>query len=198
MLNSLVSKFNIRIKYQTKAGRKENVLTEEEKEWLVNFFDRADITYTTPGRKDHVYIGKLDGIKKFVQKRYLLWTIRDILEIANGSQEEGVSDTFCFEFDKGLTFRQLYGFFKYHKQYVYNKNIPQSSCLCEVCENVVLLSKGINKALISDEKALPTNPHELVEKFSCDSSSRICMFENCEKCNTSQLSIDDFKNAENV
>ena len=34
------------------------VLSEEEKEWLLTFFDRLDITYINPDRKDNVYIGK--------------------------------------------------------------------------------------------------------------------------------------------
>ena len=97
-----------------------------------------------------------------------------------------------------MTFRQLYEFLKSHKEYVFNKNIPQSSCLCEICENIVFVAKGINKALIYNEKALPTNPHDIVEKLSCDSSSQLCMLETCETCETSHLSINDFKNGENI
>ena len=31
---------------ENKAGRKKNELIQEEREWLENFFERADITYT--------------------------------------------------------------------------------------------------------------------------------------------------------
>ena len=31
-----------------------------------------------------------------------------------------------------------------NKQYIYNKNIPHTSCLCDTCEKSVLLAKGIN------------------------------------------------------
>ena len=48
------------------------VLSEEEKEWLLTFFDRPDIKYIKPDRKDNVYIGKENGIRKYVQKCYLL------------------------------------------------------------------------------------------------------------------------------
>ena len=161
--------------------------------------DGADITYTTPGRKDHVYVGKLDGVKQYSQKKYLLWTIIDILQIANGNQEVVFDEnTFHESFGKKLTYRQLYYFLKFHKQYVFNINIPQASCLCEICENVVFVAKGINKSLTSNEKALPTNPHDIVEKLSCDSSSKSCMLGTCEVCGECNLSIDDFKNGDNT
>ena len=41
----------------------------------------------------------------------------------------------------------MYNFIKGHKEYVYNKYIPQQTCLCEICENVVLLAEGINKLI---------------------------------------------------
>ena len=49
-----------------------------------------------PGRKDHVYVGKKDGVKVYEQKRYLLWKIRDLHEIANGRSgiEEASEDSF--------------------------------------------------------------------------------------------------------
>ena len=33
----------------------------------MDVFECSDMTYTTPGRKDNVYIGKIDGEKTFVQ-----------------------------------------------------------------------------------------------------------------------------------
>ena len=65
-------------------------------------------------------------------------------------------------------------------QSLYSTEIPHSNCLCEICENVVYLSK----ALAQNGKDLPSNPHDLVEKFSCDSSKRECMYTNeCDVCN---------------
>ena len=67
-----------------KQGRPENELSPEETEWLIKFMDRPDITYTNPGKKDQRYVGKENGKIKFVPIRYLLWTIRDLLDIING------------------------------------------------------------------------------------------------------------------
>ena len=46
--------------------------------------DRHDITYTNPGEKDQLYIGKENGKSKFVPIYYPLWKIRDLLETING------------------------------------------------------------------------------------------------------------------
>ena len=82
--------------FQRKEGKKKDELSDEELKWLKEFLDRPDISYMNPGRKDHVYVGKKDGVKVYEQKRYLLWKIRDLHEIANGSSgiEEAGEDSF--------------------------------------------------------------------------------------------------------
>ena len=62
IISALANKFELRIKpTQSKAGRPKNELTESGKEWVKNFLDKPDITYVTPGRKDHRYVEKVDG-----------------------------------------------------------------------------------------------------------------------------------------
>ena len=63
------------------------------------------MTYTNPERKDDVYIGKLNGQKQFVQKRYLLWTLRDVLGIVNNKD-----DGFYVKFQCDLSFAVFYQF----------------------------------------------------------------------------------------
>ena len=83
------------------------------------------------------------------------------------------------KFDKKLSFTKLYNFLKFNKQYIWNRHIPESSCLCEVCENVCLFAKGINKSL---KLKLPTNPHDLIELCYCDSGQSECMDSSCDCC----------------
>ena len=54
---------------KNKAGRKKNELSQEEREWLENVLETADITYTTPGRHDTVYVGIDHGKRQYKQKR---------------------------------------------------------------------------------------------------------------------------------
>ena len=93
-----------------------------------------------PGKKDHVYVGRSNEERKYEQKRYLLWPLRDFLNILNTPK----NDSYVTSYGEELPFSVLYRFLKAHKQYTFNKNIPQNACLCEICENVVLLSKGVS------------------------------------------------------
>ena len=135
--------FNLR---KSARGRPHKGLNEVEKRWLIEFLVRADLTYTNPGRKD-VYIGKENPEWIYKQRLYLLWNLRDIIDIANGTGKIEIANSFIQTFNKSLTFSQLYDFLKTHKKYSYNKNIPHDSCLCDICENCVLLAKGLNKKI---------------------------------------------------
>ena len=121
-------------------------------------------------------------MSKYVQKQYLLWTLRDILDIINENEIVGFHNdetSFVDKFDKKLSFTKLYNFLKFNKQYIWNRHIPESSCLCKVCENVCLFAKGINKSL---KLKLPTNPHDLIELCSYDSGQSECMDSSCDYC----------------
>ena len=74
-IKSLASKFNVKIQLAEKARGKKNGLSEEENQCVTNFLNRADISDTTTGRKDNIYLSKFNKVKKFAQKCYLLWTI---------------------------------------------------------------------------------------------------------------------------
>ena len=80
VISALANKFKMRIKsIQSKSGRPKNELTESEKEWFKSVLDKLDITYVTPGQKDHRYVGKVDaGKSHYVQKRYFMWTLYDL------------------------------------------------------------------------------------------------------------------------
>ena len=53
--------------------------------------------------------------------------------------------------------------------------------MCDICENCVLLAKGLNKKL---EEPLRTNPHDLVKKFAYDLNIKKCALNQCESCSS--------------
>ena len=56
----------------------------KKKEFLPTFLKSEDISYTMPGTKDQVYIGKdPDGQHMYKPKHCLLWTLREILAMFN-------------------------------------------------------------------------------------------------------------------
>ena len=162
IIQSLASKYQIRIKMHENRGRPRKELSEEKKDWMIEFLSRSDMTYTNPGRQDNVYIGKVDGERKYLPRQYLLWTLKDLLDIINGSELH--SSNFVPTFSEKLSFSPLYDFIKSHKQFVCNKNMPHTSCLCDTCQNIVLLAKGLNKYKRRTASArLPETPHDIVE-----------------------------------
>ena len=152
-----------------KGGRPQRNHTEEQKQWLRKVLNHFDLSMINPDKKDNVYIGKVDGKRRYEQKRYLLWPMRDILNIFNMSDAE---ESYAQAFDDKLPFMMLHRFLNEHKQYLYNKRIPHNTCLCEICENTVLLSKGIAPAFPSN---IPTDPHTIAEHYSCHSGAAQCM-----------------------
>ena len=86
VIGRLAEKYKMRIALALKRGRKYEDLASEQIEQLKKFLDKLDMIYINPGKKDHVYVGKKDGVSQYTQKQYLLWTLRDILEILNGNE----------------------------------------------------------------------------------------------------------------
>ena len=148
-----------------------------------------------PGKNDNVCIGKTNGSRVYEQKRYLLWPIRDILEILNGNSLSEES-TFVSTFDTELSFSLFYRFLKMHKQYIYNSKITHNSCLCEICENASLLGKGLDNG--SKRVQISTDPRGIVERYSCDDEAKDCMFGNCNTCQLHGLSETDVITENNV
>ena len=99
-------------------------------------------------------------------------------------------DTFEAQFGKKITFCELYDLFKHKKQHIFNRKIPQWSCLYEICETALFLTNGMNKNLFPECRLLVTI-HELVVKFSC-SNIEHCMIGECSECSSAKLSSDNF------
>ena len=72
VIRGLVKRYRSQVKLAETRGRKQIVSSEEEKEWLLTLFDRLDIMYINPGRKENVYICKETGIFFFIHF-ILIW-----------------------------------------------------------------------------------------------------------------------------
>ena len=84
--------------------------------------------YVTSGWKDHHYVGKVDGKSQYVQKQYHMWTFN----IAKASSLIKNESSFEFSFGKKIKFHQLYEYNKSSREYLYKRDIPQSSYLCKI------------------------------------------------------------------
>ena len=121
----LFPKKSIFVLYIT-SQEKKNELSEEEKEWSDNFPERSDIAFTTPGRRDTIYVGMEGGKRECKQIRNLLWKLHEVINgykiITNGNFS---SVTEAFE--RELSFHQMYSFLKMHIEVAYNSEISRSS-----------------------------------------------------------------------
>ena len=81
----MASKYQIRIQLKETPGRPRKNLNDDKKVWLIEVLVRSDLTYTNPGRADNVYIGKIDGEQKYLPRQYLLWSLKDLHDILNGT-----------------------------------------------------------------------------------------------------------------
>ena len=177
----MASKYQIRIQLKETRGRPRKNLSDDKKAWLIEVLGRSDLTYTNPGRADNVYIGKIDGERQYLPRQYLLWSLKDLHDILNGTSASiGQAPPNCkTTFSEKLTLSQQYDFIKNHNQYIHKKNIPHTSCFCDTCEDSVLLAKGINSCK-NVPNGLPEKRHDIVERYSC-SDQKACMFNECSE-----------------
>ena len=184
-----------KIKFNNKGGGTKQSLLKVEEEWLFSFLDCPDISHQTPGRKDYVYIRKVDGKKQYVQKRYLQWTIRELLGIINENVPIEEIPKFTESFQRELTFRQLYDFLKRRKQYKYSNQTPHESCTCEICEDVNLLTSVVNRKLKNVDSKLPASVKKTVREYSCDVANENCMKSVFPECPSLTITDSDFKDS---
>ena len=69
---------------------------------------------------------------------------RDTVYVGMDGRKGNISKNDTYFGNSSFEYDQMYNFLKMHKEVAYNSDIPHSSCLCEVCENALLLAKGIN------------------------------------------------------
>ena len=67
-MRDLPKKYNLKIQLKNNRGCKPKVLSEEQEKRIIEFLERLEMTCTNLGRKDHVYMGKINGEKQFVRK----------------------------------------------------------------------------------------------------------------------------------
>ena len=147
------------------------MMTKEQEDWLFEVSERSVMTYMNPGRKDHVYRGKINGEKVCEQKKYLLWSLRDACEAINGLGFEN-------KLGEPLSFSKFYRFISSKKEIVLQKDIPDTSCLCEVCENASLMARAVTKV----KHGHPMHPHDIVERYTCEKNYIRCITNECMLC----------------
>ena len=122
------------------------MLLEDERFWLEQLFQRPDIMYITPAKNQQKYLRKVNGESLYAKTCYLLRNFNDLLQILNDNKIIS-SNGFVDKFLKKNSFRQMHEFIKGHPKFVYNKDIPQSGCLCAIMRKCGLYRKSYGQRL---------------------------------------------------
>ena len=67
VVSSFAKKFQLRIlpqHSQSNRGRPKQDLGADKKSWLIDFFDRQNVTCVAPGKRDQIYMGKQNKRQK--------------------------------------------------------------------------------------------------------------------------------------
>ena len=93
-------------------------------------------------------------------------------------------DRFHINFEENLSFGIFSRLIRRKKQFVYQRDIPDTSYLCEACENAVMMAKVIRKKkILSSDKS-----DDIVEKHLRDSDDPKCMKNICETSQPAKIS----------
>ena len=76
LVQTIAEQFNL-VKSNQKFERNQRSLPSHIKKKVYDYYFRDDITYQAPGKRDNITI-KENGLQKALQKRYLLYTLREL------------------------------------------------------------------------------------------------------------------------
>ena len=156
-----------------------------QKKWIVDYLKRPNISYTCPGRRDSVYMGKNDdGTSEYHPRHYLLWFLSEIVLWMNSDIESSLPADQQFTVSYGSLWRLI----KPIKYLRYRNEIPENTCTCETCENLELLLLGV-KNIYQEE--VPTDTMEYLEKIICSGRTRECVEGKCGECCHGSPFFDD-------
>ncbi|KAJ8047025.1 hypothetical protein HOLleu_05901 [Holothuria leucospilota] len=150
---------------------------ETQKTWIIGFLKRSNISYTCPGRKDAVYVGKsVDGERQYHAKHYLLWYIKEIVPMMNEEIQKQFQPDEQFKVSYGSRVR----FIKPISYMRYRDDMPETTCTCEYCENLELILSAVK--LACPETQCDGSTASLMKNVMFDPLNLACVNCECDVC----------------
>ncbi len=129
------------------------------------YYFRDDISYQAPGKKDTIMI-KENDLKKTLQKRYLLYSLRELHQLFI---QENPNITISRSSFQDLRPSNV----------LYKSSTPQNVYVCVYHENISLLLKALDEQIYG-LKSIDLNA--FVKLLVCDDTQQACMFTDCNRC----------------
>ncbi|CAF1452033.1 unnamed protein product [Rotaria sordida] len=168
VVQHLAQNLNIISKTTHQHTRKQRSLSIELKELVIQFYQRDDITYQLPGKRDYVTVTDDNGESRTLQKRILLYNIRKTYQLFVNEYSNKNVDLSLTSFNELRPVNILI-----------NSYMPHHSCLCISHENVNLLIKLLSKHISCDGL---NSLQEFTSMLVCDEQEEKCMFSCCHLC----------------
>ncbi|CAF2654996.1 unnamed protein product [Rotaria sp. Silwood2] len=148
--------------------RVQRSLPIELKQLVINFYNRDDISYQLPGKRDFITIKDDNGQSTTVQKRILLFSSREAHSL------------FLTEYDNTNVHLSLTSFNDLRPlNILLQSHMSHRSCLCAYHENINLLIKPLSRYIsCSGLNSLQAFSATLV----CCETDENCMFSRCSLC----------------
>ncbi|CAF3857698.1 unnamed protein product [Rotaria sp. Silwood1] len=168
VVQHLAQNLNIISKTTHQHTRQQRLLSIELKELVGQFYQRDDITYQLPGKRDYVTVTDDNGESMTLKKRILLYNIRETYQLFVNEYSNKNVDLSLTSFNELRPVNILI-----------HSYMPHRSCLCIYHENVNLLIKPLSKHISCDGLNLL---QEFTSMLGCDEQEEKCMFSCCHLC----------------
>ncbi|ESO89794.1 hypothetical protein LOTGIDRAFT_164827 [Lottia gigantea] len=149
----------------TELQRSRQSLPITTEEAVINFYSSNDASWQAPGMKDHVIERLEDGTKNYLQKRFMLFSLKEAHQLFLEANPEKL-----ISLSKFCSLRPL--------NVVTFSNVPHNVCVCTEHENIPLLLVVLNNV----DKNIPTEFRTFINTIVCDPQNFNCMQQECATC----------------
>lgn len=168
VVHHIAQLFDIVPKTAEKHKREQRSLSIDIKKSVVEFYNRDDVSYQMPGKRDFIVVDDDTGQRITLQKRILLFSIREAYQLF---LVENQNTTFSLSVTSFSELRPV--------NILVQSSMPHRNCLCSYHENVNLLLKSLSKHINGvDLNSL----HAFSSILVCNEDNEECMFSRCSSC----------------
>jgi hypothetical protein len=151
-----------------KHKREQRSISIESKKSVTQFYNRDDISYQMPGKRDCITVDDDNGQRITLQKRILLFSIREAYQLFLAENKHANVSLSATSFSELRPIHVLV-----------QSSMSHRNCLCSYHENVNLLLKSLSKHInCVSLNSLQAFSSTLV----CNEENERCMFSHCSIC----------------
>jgi hypothetical protein len=160
LIHKIAEDLNI-LKLEKKQERVYQSISLEVRKKINEFYCRDDISYQSPCKRDTITT-KENGLKLKLQRRYLLYSLRELYEIVIQQNPEIKISLSSFQ-----DLRPSY--------VLYKSSIPHDVYVCIYHENIAFLLKALNEHIYDLEKI---DLHSFIDLIVCDATNTLIVLIN--------------------